>query len=58
MKVINLRADKRPAEEYEKKYNAPATDEIANLMVDIQHEHCELILQLRSRQLQPISETL
>ena len=54
---IIIRADKRPAAEHERRYNAPVTDEVAIIMVDEQHERRDIVLQKRSGHLERICET-
>ncbi|XP_067936872.1 uncharacterized protein [Watersipora subatra] len=54
---IVIHADKHPVGEHEKRFNAPVIDEVAIQIVGQQFERRDIVLQLRSNELQRISET-
>jgi hypothetical protein len=55
-KVV-IRADKRPAGEHERRFNAPQISEVAIVMVGDQFERRDIIIHRRGEALQRISET-
>ncbi|XP_067931940.1 uncharacterized protein [Watersipora subatra] len=54
---IVIHADKHPVGEHERRFNAPVIDEVAIQIVGQQFERRDIVLQLRSNELQRISET-
>ncbi|KIH43640.1 hypothetical protein ANCDUO_26349, partial [Ancylostoma duodenale] len=54
---IVIRADKRPAGEHERRFNAPTVDEVAVIMVGDESDRRDIIIQKRNDSLQRISET-
>ncbi|RCN48933.1 hypothetical protein ANCCAN_05042 [Ancylostoma caninum] len=54
---IVIRADKRPAGEHERRFNAPTVNEVAVVMVEDEFERRDIIIQKRNDSLQRISET-
>ncbi|KIH68829.1 hypothetical protein ANCDUO_00836 [Ancylostoma duodenale] len=54
---IVIRADKRPAGEHERRFNAPTVDEVAVIMVGDESDRRDIIIQKRNDSLQHISGT-
>ncbi len=54
---IIIRADKRPVGEHARRYNAPASDEIAILLVGEPHEKRDIVIEKRGGKLQRVCET-
>ncbi|KIH61445.1 hypothetical protein ANCDUO_08281 [Ancylostoma duodenale] len=54
---IVIRADKRPAGEHERRFNAPTVNEVAVVMVGEDFDRRDIIIQKRNDSLQRISET-
>ena len=54
---IVIRADKRPAGQHERRFNAPQTNEVAVVIVDNECSRRDIIIQRRSNKLQRIAET-
>lgn len=55
-KVV-IRADKRPAGEHERRFNAPQINEVAVVIVDNEYNQRDIVVQRRAEGLQRISET-
>ena len=56
MRVV-IRADKRPAGEHERRYNAPTTDDVGIIVVGEQCERRDIVLETRSNSLKRVAET-
>jgi len=54
---VVIHADKRPAGEHDRRYNAPVVDDVAIQMVGQQFQRRDIVLQLRNNELQRIAET-
>lgn len=54
---IVIRADKTPAGQHERRFNAPQTNEVAVVVVDNELGRRDIIIQRRSNKLQRIAET-
>ncbi|KIH46905.1 hypothetical protein ANCDUO_23039 [Ancylostoma duodenale] len=54
---IVIRADKRPAGELERRFNAPTVDKVAVIMVGDEFDRRDIIIQKRNDSLQRILET-
>ena len=54
---IVIHSDKTPAGEYERRFNAPSTSEVAVILAGEQHGNFDMVLQLRNNSLQRIAET-
>lgn len=54
---IVIRADKRPAGEHERRYNAPTTNDVAIIMVNEDQGKRDIVLRQRDGQLMRINET-
>lgn len=54
---VVIRADKRPAGEHARRFNAPVANEVAVLLVGQQHEKRDIVLHLRDNSLKHIAET-
>ena len=56
MKVV-INADKRPAGEHVRRYNAPNTNDVAVVLIDEGHNHRDIALKVRSAGVKTVSET-
>ena len=53
---IVIRADRTPTGEHERRFNAPAEEEVAIVMVDSEHSRRDIVIQRRNQQLLRIDE--